>query len=168
MRRVIILGAGGRDFHIFNTLYRSNKDVEVVCFTATQIPGIDKRVFPSALAGERYPKGIPIYSEEELPQLIKKFKADEAVFAYSDVSYEYIEEKRRLVEGAGAKFILPDLKKSMLSASKPVVAVCAVRTGAGKSPTSRRVVRILREGGVSVVVIRHPMPYGDLEKGRVQ
>jgi predicted GTPase len=168
MRKVIILGAGGRDFHTFNMVYRDNADVEVVCFTATQIPGIDKRVYPSSIAGKRYPNGIPIYPESELVQLLKKFKPNEVVLAYSDISYEYIEERRKIVESFNAKFVLPDLKKTMLISSHPVIAVCAVRTGAGKSPTSRYIVNLLREAGTSVVVIRHPMPYGDLERERVQ
>ncbi|RKY19696.1 MAG: GTPase [Planctomycetota bacterium] len=168
MRRVAILGAGGKDFHVFLTLYRDAPDAVVVFFTATQIPGIEKRVFPASLAGPRYPNGIPIYAESELATLIRRHRIDEVVFAYSDVSYEYVEERRRLAESNGAKFVLPDPKAVMLEASKPVVAVCAVRTGAGKSPTSRLVVSSLRAHGKRVIVLRHPMPYGHLEKQRVQ
>ena len=168
MRKVIIMGAGGKDFHTFNTVYRNAKDARVVCFTATQIPGIDKRVFPASIAGRNYPNGIPIHPESELPELIRKFGVDEVVFAYSDVSYEYVEERKKLVESCGARFVIHPPEKTMLVSSEPVVAVCAVRTGAGKSPASRRVVSELREAGVSVVVVRHPMPYGDLEKERVQ
>lgn len=168
MRRVIIMGAGGRDFHTFNTIYRNSKDARVICFTATQIPGIEKRLFPSSIAGRNYPDGIPIYSEDKLSELIRRFRIDEVVFAYSDVSYEYVDERRRLVEGCGSRFVIYPPSKTMLLSKEPVIAVCAVRTGAGKSPASRRVVSILREAGVSVVVVRHPMPYGDLEKERVQ
>ncbi|RKY12934.1 MAG: GTPase, partial [Planctomycetota bacterium] len=168
MRRVAILGAGGKDFHVFLTLYRDAPDAEVVFFTATQIPGIEKRIFPASLAGPRYPNGIPIYPESELPTLLERHHIDEVVFAYSDVSYEYVEQRRRLVESNGAKFVLPDPKAVMLEASKPVVAVCAVRTGTGKSPTSRLVVSTLRAYGKRVIVIRHPMPYGHLEDQRVQ
>lgn len=168
MRKCIILGAGGKDFHVFMTLYRDDPEVEVVCFTATQIPGIDRRVFPAAMAGPRYPDGIPIFPERDLVKLIERFGAEEVVFAYSDVSYDYVEQRRGLVEKAGARLTLPDPNAVMLEGEKPVVAVCAVRTGAGKSPASRRVVSVLRSHGLHTIVVRHPMPYGDLEDQRVQ
>ncbi len=168
MRKCIILGAGGKDFHVFMTLYRDDPEVEVVCFTATQIPGIDRRVFPAAMAGPRYPDGIPIFPERDLVKLIERFGAEEVVFAYSDVSYDYVEQRRGLVEKAGARLTLPDPNAVMLESEKPVVAVCAVRTGAGKSPASRRVVSVLRSHGLHTIVVRHPMPYGDLEDQRVQ
>ena len=162
--RVIIMGAAGRDFHNFNVYFRDNPSYEVVAFTATQIPGIEERVYPPELAGSNYPNGIPIYPEEELPELIKKFNVDLVVFAYSDVSHEYVMHKASTVLAAGADFRLMGPKTTMLKAKVPVVSVCAVRTGCGKSQTSRKVARILREMGYKVVVIRHPMPYGDLRK----
>jgi len=162
--RVIIMGAAGRDFHNFNVYFRDNPSYEVVAFTATQIPGIEERVYPPELAGSNYPNGIPIYPEEELPELIKKFNVDLVVFAYSDVSHEYVMHKASTVLAAGADFRLMGPKTTMLKAKVPVVSVCAVRTGCGKSQTSRKVVKILREMGYKVVVIRHPMPYGDLRK----
>jgi len=162
--RVIIMGAAGRDFHNFNVYFRNNPSYEVVAFTATQIPGIEERVYPPELAGSNYPNGIPIYPEEELPELIKKFNVDLVVFAYSDVSHEYVMHKASTVLAAGADFRLMGPKTTMLKAKVPVVSVCAVRTGCGKSQTSRKVARILREMGYKVVVIRHPMPYGDLRK----
>ncbi len=162
--RVIIMGAAGRDFHNFNVYFRDNPSYEVVAFTATQIPGIEERVYPPELAGSNYPNGIPIYPEEELPELIKKFNVDLVVFAYSDVSHEYVMHKASTVLAAGADFRLMGPKTTMLKAKVPVVSVCAVRTGCGKSQTSRKVAKILREMGYKVVVIRHPMPYGDLRK----
>lgn len=161
---VIIMGAAGRDFHNFNVYFRNNDSYEVVAFTATQIPGIEKRSYPTELAGSNYPNGIPIYPEEELPRLIKEHDVDQVVFAYSDVSHEYVMQKASIVLANGADFRLMGPKTTMLKAKVPLVSVCAVRTGSGKSQTSRRVAKILRNKGLRVVVIRHPMPYGDLRK----
>ncbi len=160
--KVVIMGAAGRDFHNFNVYYRSNPKYEVVAFTATQIPGIEKRGYPPELAGPDYPNGIPIYPEEDLPELIKKHGIDEVVFAYSDVSHEYVMHRASIALANGADFRLMGPFATMLEAKVPVVSICAVRTGSGKSQTSRRVTGILREQGFKVVVIRHPMPYGDL------
>ncbi len=168
MRRVIIMGAGGRDFHDFNVVYREDPEVEVIAFTATQIPGIADRVYPAPLAGARYPQGIPIRAEEDLVELIRGDEADEVVFAYSDVSHEHVMHTASTVLAAGADFTLLGPRSTMLRSSKPVVAVCATRTGAGKSQTSREVGRILRDRGLSVGQVRHPMPYHDLEEMRVQ
>ncbi|MCC6406255.1 MAG: GTPase [Planctomycetes bacterium] len=167
-KKVLIMGAAGRDFHVFNTCYRGRSDVHVVAFTATQIPHIEDRRYPAALAGPGYPQGIPIRPEEELVDLIAKLGVQEVVFAYSDVANAYFEERRRRVEAAGASFKAFDVDASMIRSKKPVIAVCAVRTGCGKSQTSRRVVSILREQGLRTIVIRHPMPYGDLERQKVQ
>lgn len=166
--RVLIMGAAGRDFHNFNCLYRDNEQYEVVCFTATQIPDIEGRIYPASLAGKLYPKGIPIEDEKDLVDLIKKHDIDEVLFSYSDVSYNYVMSKAAQVMAAGAKFSVAGAKPTMLKASKPVVAVCAVRTGCGKSQTTRRVAQILQSLGKKVVAVRHPMPYGDLEKQVVQ
>ncbi len=166
--RTIIMGAAGRDFHNFNVFFRDNRDYEVVAFTATQIPDIEGRVYPAALAGELYPEGIPIYAEEELPRLIEELQVAQVVFAYSDVPHEYVMHKAAIVNAAGADFRLMGLKSTQLKAGKPVVSVCAVRTGCGKSQTTRRVSLILREMGYKVAAIRHPMPYGDLAKQAVQ
>ncbi len=163
-QRVIIMGAAGRDFHNFNVYFRNNPDYEVVAFTATQIPNIEGRVYPPELAGKDYPNGIPIYPEEELDRLIKDLSADQVVFAYSDISHEYVMHKASQVIAAGADFRLMGAGTTMLKSSKPVVAVCAVRTGCGKSQTTRRVCDLLREMGHKVVAVRHPMPYGDLTK----
>jgi len=163
-KKVIIMGAAGRDFHNFNVYFRDNPEYEVVAFTAAQLPNIAGRKYPPELAGKLYPNGIPIYPEEELPELIKKFDVDEVVFSYSDVSHEYVMHKASLALACGADFKLLGPKSTMLKSEKPVVSVCAVRTGAGKSPTSRKVCKILRELGYKVVVVRHPMPYGDLRK----
>ncbi|MCH9025032.1 MAG: GTPase, partial [candidate division Zixibacteria bacterium] len=163
-RKVIIMGAAGRDFHNFNTLYRDNAQVEVVAFTATQIPDIDGRKYPAKLAGKLYPKGIPIYEEKELLGLIAKHNIDEVIFSYSDVPYQYVMDKAAHVTAAGARFSLEGGAPTMIKSKKPVVAVCAVRTGSGKSQTTRRVAEILQELGKKVVAIRHPMPYGDLTK----
>jgi predicted GTPase len=162
------MGAAGKDFHVFNTCYRQRADARVVAFTATQIPHIDDRRYPPALAGPNHPDGIPIRPEEELAELVRSERVDEVVFAYSDVGLDYVEERRRIVEGAGARFSTFDVDATMLPSTKPVIAVCAVRTGCGKSQTSRRVVSLLREAGLATVVVRHPMPYGDLERQRVQ
>ncbi len=167
-RKVIIMGAAGRDFHTFNCCYRDNPEFDVVAFTATQIPHIEDRRYPASLAGTQYPDGIRIYPEEELTDRINKYKADEVVFAYSDVSLDYVDERRKIVEALGVTFSTFDIDATMLRASKPVIAVCAVRTGCGKSQTSRRVTHILHELGRKTVAIRHPMPYGDLAKQAVQ
>ncbi len=166
--RVIIMGAAGRDFHNFNTYFRDNPRYEVVAFTATQIPNIEGRLYPPELAGELYPEGIPIYPEAELPELIKRFEVGQVVFAYSDVSHEYVMHRASLVNAAGADFRLMGGQNTMLESSKPVVAVCAVRTGSGKSQTTRYVCDLLQAMGKKVVAVRHPMPYGDLVKQRVQ
>lgn len=167
-QRVIIMGAAGRDFHNFNTVFRDNPLYEVVAFTATQIPDIEGRTYPPELAGSLYPKGIPIYPEEELDRLIAEHDVDQVVFAYSDVSHEYVMHKASQALAAGADFRLIGGKHTMLRSSKPVVAVCAVRTGCGKSQTTRRVCEVLRSLGKRVVVVRHPMPYGDLAAQAVQ
>lgn len=166
--RVIILGAAGRDFHNFNVYFRDNPNYEVVAFTATQIPNIQGRIYPPELAGLRYPRGIPIYPEEELASLIGKNGVTQVVFAYSDVSHEHVMHAASQALAAGADFRLLGPEATMLKARVPVVAVCAVRTGAGKSQTSRRVSDILRRRGKKVVIVRHPMPYGDLVAQRVQ
>ena len=163
-RKLIILGAAGRDFHDFNTYWRDNPDVEVVAFTATQIPDIHGRTYPAILAGPKYPKGIPIYAEEELPELIRRHGVDLCTIAYSDLPHEVVMHKAALVNAAGADFIILGHKHTMLKSRLPVIAVCAVRTGAGKSQTSRAVVRVLKKLGKKVAAVRHPMPYGDLSK----
>ena len=168
MRKVIIMGAGGRDFHNFNVVFRDDPNTEVVAFTAAQIPGIDDRRYPASLAGPRYPIGIPIRPEHELHDLIKGEWADEVVFAYSDLSHEEVMHKASMVLAAGANFTLLGPEATMLKSEKPVVAVCAVRTGSGKSQTSRKVGQILLDAGLKVALVRHPMPYGDLEAMRVQ
>ncbi len=160
--RVIIMGAAGRDFHNFNVFFRDNENYEVVAFTATQIPNIEGRVYPSVLAGKLYPDGIPIYPESELSDLIKKYKVDRVVFAYSDTPHEYVMHKASEAMAAGADFWLMGPETTMLKSKVPVISVCAVRTGCGKSQTTRRVVKILREMGKKVVSVRHPMPYGNL------
>ena len=163
-KRVIIMGAAGRDFHNFNVYFRENEEYKVVAFTATQIPGIEERTYPPELAGPNYPNGIPIYPEERLPELIRKYNVDEVVFAYSDVSHEYVMHRASIALAAGADFRLMGPSTTMLKAKVPVVSVGAVRTGCGKSQTSRKVAKILKSNGYRVVVIRHPMPYGDLRK----
>lgn len=167
-QKVLIMGAAGKDFHVFNTCYRENPDARVVAFTATQIPHIDDRRYPPSLSGPLHPDGIPIHPEEQLPDLIEEHGVDLVVFAYSDIHHDYLEERKRIVEEAGAKFETFDVDATMLRSSKPVIAVCAVRTGCGKSQTSRRVVALLRERGLKTIVIRHPMPYGDLASQAVQ
>ncbi len=167
-RRIIILGAAGRDFHNFNVYFRDRPEYHVVCFTATQIPGIASRQYPPSLAGSRYPEGIPIFPEKELPDLIGRFEADLVVFAYSDVDYGHVGNLAAISNAHGADFLLLGAEPTMLKASVPVIAVCAVRTGSGKSQTSRRVAEILRTHGKKVVVVRHPMPYGDLGSQAVQ
>ena len=166
--RTLIMGAAGRDFHNFNVFFRENKDYEVVAFTATQIPNIEGRKYPAALSGEIYPEGIPIFPESELVSLIKKYHVEQVVFAYSDVSHEYVMHKASEVLAAGADFRIMGLDTTQVKSTKPVVSVCAVRTGSGKSQTTRRVAAILQGLGKKVAVIRHPMPYGDLAKQAVQ
>ncbi len=166
--KVLIMGAAGRDFHNFNVFFRDNEDYEVVAFTAAQIPGIAGRTYPKELAGALYAKDIPIYPEEELTGLIKKHGTDQVILAYSDLPHETVMQKASLVLAAGADFRLMGTKSTMLASKKPVISVCAVRTGAGKSPTSQKLVDILKEKGWRVVVVRHPMPYGDLLKQECQ
>ena len=168
MRNVLIMGAAGRDFHNFNVTYRDDPEVNIVAFTATQIPGIEGRRYPPELAGSRYPDGIPIHPEEDLQSLLKENDIDEVVFAYSDVSHETVMHRASLVLAAGPDFTLLGPDATMIESTKPVVAICAVRTGAGKSQTTRAVVRALKEQGQTVVVVRHPMPYGNLVAQRVQ
>ncbi|MFQ5746198.1 MAG: cyclic 2,3-diphosphoglycerate synthase [Gemmatimonadota bacterium] len=167
-RRALILGAAGRDFHNFNVCYREDPDTEVVAFTATQIPNIDGRRYPPSLAGDRYPDGIPIEAEADLEDLIARLRVDAAVFSYSDVSHERVMHVASRCLAAGADFELLSARRTMLAARRPVVAVCAARTGCGKSQTSRRVAAILEEAGRPIAVVRHPMPYGDLERQAVQ
>jgi predicted GTPase len=167
-QNVLIMGAAGRDFHNFNVFFRGNNSYRVVAFTATQIPDIAGRKYPAALAGEGYPEGIPIYDEKEMPELIRKEKVDLVVFAYSDVSHETVMHKASTAIAAGADFMMMGADHTMISSSKPVVSICAVRTGCGKSQTTRRVCEILKAAGKRVVAIRHPMPYGDLVAQRVQ
>jgi predicted GTPase len=167
-RRVLIMGAAGRDFHNFNVVYRDDPSVEVVAFTATQIPFIDGRVYPASLAGERYPHGIEIHDESELIRLIELEQIDDVVFSYSDVSHAYVMHKASQVLAAGANFVLLGPRETMLKATVPVVAVCAVRTGSGKSQTTRAIAAVLKDAGKRVVAVRHPMPYGNLAAQRVQ
>lgn len=166
--RTLIMGAAGRDFHNFNVFFRDNNDYEVVAFTATQIPNIDGRKYPAALAGSLYPAGIPIYPESDLVKLIKNLKVDQVIFAYSDVPHEVVMHKASTVLAAGADFRLMGLNTTQVKSTKPVVSICAVRTGSGKSQTTRRVADILTKMGYKVAAIRHPMPYGDLVKQKVQ
>jgi predicted GTPase len=168
VKKVLIMGAAGRDFHNFNVAYRDDPEATVVAFTATQIPGIDDRRYPPELAGPRYPDGIPIEPEDELSDLIRRHDVDEVVFAYSDVSHEYVMHRGSEVLAGGATFTLLGPDATMLESTRPVVAVCAVRTGSGKSQTTRAVVRALRYQGRTPVVVRHPMPYGNLVAQRVQ
>jgi predicted GTPase len=167
-RRIVIMGAAGRDFHVFNCLYRDDPGIEVVAFTATQIPHIEDRRYPAGLAGDAYPQGIPIIPEDELYDMLEREDVDEVIFAYSDVSIDYINERLNRVKQKGVAFSTFDIEGSMLPSSRPVIAITAVRTGCGKSQVSRRIVDILRGLGLKTVVIRHPMPYGDLEKQAVQ
>ena len=166
--KTLIMGAAGRDFHNFNTFFRGNKDYEVVAFTATQIPDIEGRVYPTELAGAQYPKGIPIHAEEELLDLIKKHGVEQVVFAYSDVPHEYVMHKASMVNAAGADFRIMGTRYVQIKSTKPVVSISAVRTGSGKSQTTRRVSLILQEMGYKVAAIRHPMPYGNLVAQEVQ
>jgi predicted GTPase len=174
VRKAIIMGAAGRDFHNFNTYFRYNPNYEVVAFTAAQISeldaqaGVEKRRYPPVLSGPNYPEGIQIYSESRLEELIKEFNVDECFFSYSDVSDDYLHDEASKVQGAGATFVLLGPKDTMIKPNKPLISVCAARTGSGKSPTSRWIVSKLRDQGFKVVVIRHPMPYGNLEEQVVQ
>ena len=163
-RRVVIMGAAGRDFHNFNLVYRDREEFEVVAFTATQIPDISGRAYPPELAGSLYPHGIPIRHEDDLPEIISEFSVDDVVFAYSDVPHEYVMHKASLVNALGPNFLLLGAEETMLESTKPVVAVCATRTGCGKSQTTRKIAEVLMAAGKKVVAIRHPMPYGDLAK----
>lgn len=167
-RNVIIIGAAGRDFHNFNMFYRNNENYNVVAFTAAQIPDIEGRKYPVELSGDLYPDGIPIYAEEELPDLIRKHDVHDCVFSYSDVSYSKVMGVSAIVNAAGANFVLLGPAETMAKSTKPVIAVCATRTGCGKSQTSRLVIEKLMEQGLKVVAVRHPMPYGDLAKQKVQ
>ncbi|HOC18541.1 MAG TPA: cyclic 2,3-diphosphoglycerate synthase [Vicinamibacterales bacterium] len=166
--KTVIMGAAGRDFHNFNTIYRDNEQYEVIAFTATQIPNIEGRKYPASLAGRLYPDGIPILAECELEGLIRERGVQEVVFAYSDVSYNYVMSRGALVNAAGAHFKLLGARPTMIASTKPVISICAVRTGSGKSQTSRRVAHLLQRHGLKVAAVRHPMPYGDLEKQKVQ
>jgi len=168
VKKVIILGAAGRDFHNFNIYFRDNQNYNVVAFTAAQIPDIDGRKYPKELSGILYPDGIPVYPESDLPELIRRLEAEECIFSYSDVTYQKVMEVSAIVNAAGASFILLGPADTMVKSSKPVIAVGAVRTGCGKSQTSRRVIEILMQRGLKVVAVRHPMPYGDLNAQKVQ
>jgi len=167
-KNVLIIGAAGRDFHNFNTYYRNNEDYNVVAFTAAQIPDIDGRKYPAELAGSLYPDGIPIYGQEELERLIVDLEVEDCVFSYSDVPYNFVMNLSAAVNAAGANFVLLGPEKTMIKSTKPLIAVGAVRTGCGKSQTSRRIIELLMEHGLKVVAIRHPMPYGDLVAQKVQ
>jgi len=167
-KNVLIMGAAGRDFHNFNVFFRNKKEYNVAAFTATQIPNIEGRTYPKQLAGKLYPKGIPIYEEKELLNLIKKLKIDEVVFSYSDVPFEYVMTKASIVNAAGISFRLLGADETQVKSKKPVVSVLAVRTGSGKSQTSRKIVEVLTDAGKKVVAIRHPMPYGNLVEQKVQ
>lgn len=168
VRNVIIVGAAGRDFHNFNVFFRNNPEYNVVAFTAAQIPGIANRCYPPELSGRLYPNGIPIYHESELPELIRKFKVDDVVFSYSDVSHEHVMHVASIAMSCGASFRLLGPEDTMIKSSKPVISICAVRTGAGKSTVTRRVCDALKSIGIKFVVVRHPMPYGDLKSQSVQ
>ncbi len=167
-KRVLILGAAGRDFHNFNTYFRDNEEYEVVAFTATQIPDIAGRKYPKELAGDLYPNGIPIYPEEEMTEIVKKYSIDEVVLSYSDLPHQYVMERASQAMAAGADFKLMGTRHTMVKSTKPIIAICAVRTGSGKSQTTRKVLDILRAHGKKVISIRHPMPYGDLVRQKVQ
>ncbi len=167
-KNILIIGAAGRDFHNFNTCFRDREEYNVVAFTAAQIPDIDGRKYPAGLAGELYPDGIPIYSEDQLPRLISEFKVNTCVFSYSDLPYSKVMAISAIVNAAGANFELLGTNETMIRSHKPLIAVCAVRTGCGKSQTSRRVIELLMKKGLKVVAIRHPMPYGNLEAQKVQ
>lgn len=167
-KRILIMGAAGRDFHNFNVLFRDREEFDIVAFTATQIPDIEGRVYPAELAGSLYPNGIPIEPEEKLLDLIRELKVQQVYFSYSDVPHEYVMHKASLVNTAGADFVLASATETMVKSTKPVISICAIRTGCGKSQTTRAVSKILQDAGKKVVAIRHPMPYGDLVKQKVQ
>lgn len=167
-KNILIIGAAGRDFHNFNTYYRDNERYNVVAFTAAQIPDIDDRKYPKELAGDLYPYGIPIYAQDKLPELIKELEVDECVFAYSDIEYKEVMAISAVVNATGADFTILGPKNTSIKSIKPVISVCAVRTGSGKSQTSRKIIELMMEKGLKVVVVRHPMPYGDLVAQRVQ
>ncbi len=167
-KNVIIIGAAGRDFHNFNTCFRDNESYKVVAFTAAQIPDIDGRKYPRELAGRLYPRGIPIYAEENLPELIRKYKVDDCIFSYSDLTYQKVMSVSAIVNAAGANFVLLGPANTMVKSTKPLIAVGAVRTGCGKSQTSRRIIEILMSKGLKVVAVRHPMPYGNLAAQKIQ
>lgn len=167
-KRILIMGAAGRDFHNFNTVYRNNEDYQVVAFTEAQIPNIINRKYPASLAGKLYPEGIPIYNEKDLEKLIVDLKVDDVIFSYSDVPYDYLMHKSALVNNIGANFVLLGTRDTSIKSTKPLISVCATRTGCGKSQTSRQLIEILIEKGLKVVAIRHPMPYGDLDAQKVQ
>ncbi len=167
-KNLLIMGAAGRDFHNFNVCFRDNEEYNVVAFTATQIPNIDGRIYPPQLAGKLYPSGIKIFDEKQLPELIKNLNVHEVVFSYSDVTFNYVMTKASIVNAAGVSFRLLGADETMIKSNKPVISIIAVRTGCGKSQTSRKIVQILSEAGKKVVSIRHPMPYGDLVKQKVQ
>ena len=166
--KILIMGAAGRDFHNFNTYYRDNDLYDVVAFTATQIPDIEGRVYPSELAGKLYADGIPIYDESELESLIAKHDVDEVVFSYSDIPHEVVMHKCSIVNAAGADFKMMGTKRTAVKSTKPLIGICAIRTGCGKSQVTRRVAQILKDAGKKVAAIRHPMPYGDLVAQKVQ
>ncbi len=165
---ILVIGAAGRDFHNFNMYFKDNEEYNVVGFTAAQIPDISGRKYPAELAGGLYPTGIPIYAEEQLPRLIKELNVDDCVFSYSDVSYQHVMGIGAIVNAAGANYMMLGPRDTMLKSKKPVIAVGAVRTGSGKSQTSRRIIELLMERGLKVIAVRHPMPYGDLVAQRVQ
>ncbi|MGB5924875.1 MAG: cyclic 2,3-diphosphoglycerate synthase [Dehalococcoidia bacterium] len=168
-RNVIIIGSAGRDFHNFNVFFRNNKRYNVVGFTGSQqVPGISGKKYPPELSGELYPEGIPIYAEEDLPRLIEELNVDDCVFAYSDISYQHVMHIGAIVNAAGATYMMLGPKDTMLKSNRPVIAVCAVRTGSGKSQTSRRIIELLKKKGLRVIAVRHPMPYGELMKQGVQ
>ncbi|MEK7312868.1 MAG: GTPase, partial [Deltaproteobacteria bacterium] len=167
-KNIVIMGAGGRDFHNFNVLFRRDPSSKVVAFTAAQIPFIENRTYPPELSGKLYPKGIPVYPEEELAELVKKYSVNTVVFSYSDVSHEYVMHKASLATSLGADFLLLGAEKTMLKSKKPVISVCAVRTGCGKSAITRFIAGVIKKCNKTPVVIRHPMPYGDLKKQKLQ
>lgn len=168
VKNVLILGAAGRDFHNFNTYYRNNKNYRVIGFTATQIPDIDGRKYPAELSGELYPEGIPVFPEEDLADLISQHSIQDCAFSYSDLSYQKVMSKSAIVQSSGANFILLGPSETMIESKKPVISVCATRTGCGKSQTSRRVIELLLKQDLKVIAVRHPMPYGDLARQKVQ
>ncbi|HBE39751.1 MAG TPA: GTPase [Bacteroidales bacterium] len=167
-KNIVIIGAAGRDFHNFNICFRDNENFNVVAFTAAQIPDIDGRKYPAGLAGKLYPRGIPVFPENNLPEIIRKYKVDDCIFSYSDITYQKVMSAGAIVNSAGANFVLLGPSATMIKSTKPVIAVGAVRTGCGKSQTSRKVIEILMKKGLKVVAVRHPMPYGKLSEQKVQ